>query len=66
MGKNKTLPTFMAALITGIATVSLVTIVPVCAVVVQMQQMFHSVVVSYLCHLKLCELIAVVLGCLLS
>jgi len=36
--KNKTLPTFMAALITGIAMVSLVTSVPVCAVVEQMQE----------------------------
>jgi hypothetical protein len=36
--KNKTLPTFMTALVTGIAMVSLVTSVPVHAVVMQMQQ----------------------------
>jgi len=36
--KNKTLPTFMTALITGIAMVSLVISVPVCAAVVKMQQ----------------------------
>jgi hypothetical protein len=36
--KNKTLPTFMTALITGIAMVSLVTSVLVHAVGMQMQQ----------------------------
>jgi hypothetical protein len=36
--KNKTLPTLMTALVTGIAMVSLVTIVPVRVVVMQMQQ----------------------------
>jgi hypothetical protein len=40
--KNKTLPTFMTALVTGIAIVSLVTSVPVHALVMQMQQKYFT------------------------
>ena len=41
--KNKTLPTFMTALVTGFAMVSVLTIVPVGAVVMQMQQNYFTV-----------------------